>query len=64
MAAINRDHRNETYLPNVSLDKAIEATQRLNKVATCDFLLLATPAQHVRKIAGELAPMPVAAAAG
>lgn len=56
VAAINRDHRNETYLPNVSLDKAIEATQRLNEVATCDFLLLATPAQHVRKIAGELAP--------
>jgi glycerol-3-phosphate dehydrogenase (NAD(P)+) len=56
LADINRHHRNEVYLPGVGIDKAIEATARLNEVATCDFLLMATPAQHVRKIAGELAP--------
>jgi glycerol-3-phosphate dehydrogenase (NAD(P)+) len=56
VADINRHHGNEVYLPRIGIDKAIEATQRLNEVATCDLLLMATPAQHVRKIAGELAP--------
>jgi glycerol-3-phosphate dehydrogenase (NAD(P)+) len=56
IADINQNHRNETYLPGVKLDPSIEATGRLNEVANCDFLLIATPAQHVRKIAGELAP--------
>jgi glycerol-3-phosphate dehydrogenase (NAD(P)+) len=55
-AGINQNHRNETYLPGVKLDRAIEATGRLNEVANCDLLLMATPAQHVREIAGELAP--------
>jgi len=53
---LKQNHRNETYLPKVKLDPSIEATGRLNEVANCDLLLLATPAQHVRKIAGELAP--------
>lgn len=56
LAGINQKHRNETYLPGVKLDPAIEATARLNEVANCDLLLMATPAQHVRKIAGEIAP--------
>ncbi len=56
LAGINQNHRNETYLPGVRLDRAIEATARLNEVANCDLLLMATPAQHVRKIAGEIAP--------
>ncbi len=53
---INQNHRNEVYLPGVKLDAAIEATARLNEVANCDLLLMATPTQHVRDIAGELAP--------
>lgn len=56
LADINHNHRNEVYLPGIRLDRSIEATARLNEVANCDFLLMATPAQHVRKIAGELAP--------
>jgi glycerol-3-phosphate dehydrogenase (NAD(P)+) len=56
VAGINRRHRNDVYLPEVDLDPAIEATARLNEVANCDLLLLATPAQHVREIAGALAP--------
>ena len=56
LAGINQNHRNETYLPGVKLDRAIEATGKLNEVANCDLLLMATPAQHVRKIAGEIAP--------
>jgi glycerol-3-phosphate dehydrogenase (NAD(P)+) len=56
LADLTRNRRNETYLPGVSLDPAIAATARLDEIADCDFLLLATPAQHARKIAGELAP--------
>ena len=56
LAGINREHRNDIYLPGVKLDPAIEATARLNEVANCDLLLMVTPAQHVRKIVGELAP--------
>ena len=56
VADINQKHRNETFLPGIKLDKAIEATERFNQVANCDMLLMVTPAQHVRFIAGELAP--------
>jgi glycerol-3-phosphate dehydrogenase (NAD(P)+) len=56
IAAINDTHRNEVFLPGVTLDPAIEATGRLNEVATCDLLLTVTPAQHLRAIAGELKP--------
>jgi glycerol-3-phosphate dehydrogenase (NAD(P)+) len=56
LSDINQNHRNETYLPGVALDPAIEATGRLNEVANCDLLLIVTPAQHVREIAEELAP--------
>ncbi len=56
LADINQKHRNEIFLPGIKLDKAIEATARFNEVANCDMLLMVTPAQHVRGIAGELAP--------
>ena len=36
LADINQKHRNEIYLPGVSLDPAIEATARFNEVANCD----------------------------
>jgi glycerol-3-phosphate dehydrogenase (NAD(P)+) len=56
VADLARNRRNETYLPGVSLDPAIKATAHLNEIADCDVLLLTTPAQHARKVAGELAP--------
>ncbi|HYB06352.1 MAG TPA: NAD(P)H-dependent glycerol-3-phosphate dehydrogenase [Methyloceanibacter sp.] len=56
IAEINEQHRNSLYLPGVSLDPAIEATTQFNEVASCDFLLMVTPAQHVRAIAAELRP--------
>lgn len=56
VADINQKHRNEVYLPGIKLDPAIEATARFNEVANCDMLLMVTPAQQVRGIAGELAP--------
>jgi glycerol-3-phosphate dehydrogenase (NAD(P)+) len=56
VADINQNHRNETFLPGIRLKPAIEATSRFNEVANCDMLLMVTPAQHMRDIAGELAP--------
>jgi glycerol-3-phosphate dehydrogenase (NAD(P)+) len=56
VAAINDRHQNPVFLPGVTLDPAIEATSRFNEVATCDLLLMVTPAQHLRGIARELAP--------
>jgi glycerol-3-phosphate dehydrogenase (NAD(P)+) len=56
VADINRRHLNQAYLPGIALDPAIEATARLNEAATCDLLLMVTPAQHVRAVAGQLAP--------
>ena len=56
VADIKRSHRNEAYLPGVSLDPSIAATARLNEVADCDFVLLATPTQQAREIVGALAP--------
>jgi glycerol-3-phosphate dehydrogenase (NAD(P)+) len=56
LADLTQNHRNEAYLPGVGLDPAIGATGSLSEVANRDLLLLATPAQHTRTIAGELAP--------
>ena len=56
VADIEQNRRNEIYLHGISLDPAIKATARLNDVANCDLLLLATPAQHARKIVSTLAP--------
>lgn len=56
VAAINETHRNKVFLPSVTLDRAIEATACFNEVATCDMLLMATPAQNLRAIASALKP--------
>lgn len=56
VAAINETHRNEVFLPGIALDPAITATSSLGEIANCDILLMVTPAQHLRRIAGELAP--------
>ncbi len=51
------DHRsNRVFLPGVELDAHIEATGDLAEAARCDVVLLVPPAQHVRRIAGDLAP--------
>jgi glycerol-3-phosphate dehydrogenase (NAD(P)+) len=54
VAAINRDHANPLFLPGVALDPAIRATADLGEVAAADALLLVTPAQHLRSLAGAL----------
>lgn len=56
VASINETHTNPVYLPGVELDPTIEATEELSEVATCDALLMVSPAQHLRGIAGALQP--------
>jgi glycerol-3-phosphate dehydrogenase (NAD(P)+) len=57
VVAINERHVNEVFLPGVTLDPAIEATGRFSEAATCDVLLMVTPAQHFRAIADALKPL-------
>lgn len=45
---INRHHRNDTYLPGVSLDPGIRAVADLSHVIAADAVVLAVPAQHLR----------------
>src|SRR4029079_267285 len=46
------------FLPGVPLDPGLRATARLADIAQCDVVLMVAPAQHVRTIAGPLAPDP------
>ena len=52
--AINGTHCNSTYLPGIALDPAIEATGDLHQLASCDALLVVTPAQHLGAILNKL----------
>jgi glycerol-3-phosphate dehydrogenase (NAD(P)+) len=54
--AINRDHANPAYLPEVALSPAIRATADSAELGACDALLLVTPAQHMRDV---MAGLPV-----
>ena len=56
--AINGAHENSAYLPGVPLSTAIRATADIDELATCDAMLVVTPAQHLRSI---LAVAPVTA---
>ena len=53
---INRDHINPLYLPGVVLDPKIRATADPTEAAKADAVLLATPAQALRRLARRLAP--------
>ena len=53
--SVNDHHENRLFLAGVALDPAIRATADLESLATCDALLVVTPAQHMRKV---LAGMP------
>ncbi|MGQ9371999.1 NAD(P)H-dependent glycerol-3-phosphate dehydrogenase [Azospirillum sp. ST 5-10] len=55
-AAIARDRENPDYLPGVALPAELAATAELADLAGCDAVLLVTPAQHLRTVAGRLAP--------
>ncbi|GBF28313.1 putative glycerol-3-phosphate dehydrogenase 2 [NAD(P)+] [bacterium MnTg02] len=52
---INTHHENRTYLPGISLDPELRATNSLSELADCDALLIVTPAQFVRPVSRALA---------
>jgi len=56
VAAINERHENPLFLPGIAIDAAIAATGELATAASANAVLLAVPAQHLREIAGSLAP--------
>ncbi|RAU23046.1 glycerol-3-phosphate acyltransferase [Paramagnetospirillum kuznetsovii] len=53
---VNTAHVNSDFLPGVSLDPAIRATQDYAEVARADAVLLVAPAQHLRAACRALAP--------
>ncbi len=54
--AINRRHENTVFLPGITLDPDIRATDDLARAADADAVLLVTPAQHTRSVCRDLAP--------
>jgi len=57
VSAVNEQHRNTMFLPDAELDPAIRATSDLSEVTACDAVLLVAPAQFLRAICEELAPL-------
>jgi glycerol-3-phosphate dehydrogenase (NAD(P)+) len=55
VAAINAEHRNPLFLPNIPLSPAIRATGALDALAGLDALLVVAPAQHVGAVLREAA---------
>jgi glycerol-3-phosphate dehydrogenase (NAD(P)+) len=52
--AINDAQENALFLPGVRLAPSLRATADLGELATCDALLVVTPAQHSRAVLGRL----------
>ena len=48
--AINTQHKNPNYLPEIDLNPSLRATESLAEAAKADVILLVTPAQFVRSI--------------
>ncbi|MEZ5850459.1 MAG: NAD(P)H-dependent glycerol-3-phosphate dehydrogenase [Hyphomicrobiaceae bacterium] len=53
---INTQHTNQVFLPGIPLSEKLTATCDLAAIARCDAILLVSPAQHLRAVAGALAP--------
>jgi len=56
VSAINGQHRNPVYLPDVALDPGLVATGDMTQPARADILLLVAPAQHLRGLCATLSP--------
>ncbi|BAV65148.1 NAD(P)H-dependent glycerol-3-phosphate dehydrogenase [Sphingobium cloacae] len=51
--AVNRDHANPLYLPDIPLSPGIEATGAMADMADRDLLLVVCPAQHLRSVVAQ-----------
>lgn len=56
VAEVNAAHANTAFLPGAALDPGIRATGDLAEAAQAHAVLLATPAQHARRVLRQLAP--------
>lgn len=56
VAAINEAHENRAFLPGVKLDDGVRATGDLADLAGCDFILVVSPAQHLRASLAAFSP--------
>ncbi len=56
VTAINSEHINTLYLPDVSLPPELEATQDMADLAGSDMVLMVGPAQHMRGLMQSFAP--------
>jgi glycerol-3-phosphate dehydrogenase (NAD(P)+) len=54
--AVNARRENPLFLPGVTLDAPVAATSDLAALASCDFVLNVTPAQHLRSSLAAFAP--------
>jgi glycerol-3-phosphate dehydrogenase (NAD(P)+) len=58
VAAINDKHQNPPFLPGISLDPAIAATTKMTEaIAGAEAVLLVVPAQYMRGVLEDLAPL-------
>jgi glycerol-3-phosphate dehydrogenase (NAD(P)+) len=55
ISEINSLHTNAIFLPGVTLDAGLQATNDLGAIATRDVVLMVAPAQHVRSVAAQIA---------
>ena len=53
---INDHHTNRVFLAGVALDERLQATGALSDLSDRELVLLVPPAQHLRRIASQLAP--------
>ena len=57
VASVNQEHVNPLFLPGVTLDPAIRATDDPAEAADADAVLVVAPAQHLRTVCGRFAPV-------
>jgi glycerol-3-phosphate dehydrogenase (NAD(P)+) len=55
VSEINTLHTNAIFLPGVTLDAGLHATNDLGAIAARDIILMVAPAQHVRSVAAQIA---------
>ena len=54
VAAINVDHRNPIYLPDIALSPALVAVEQIWDIGDVDVVFVVTPAQHMRTILADV----------
>jgi glycerol-3-phosphate dehydrogenase (NAD(P)+) len=54
--AINTQHQNTIYLPEVTLEDSIEAVTAMSELDACDAILAVAPAQHLRRVLESFLP--------